>query len=225
MNSFMRGDKPEVANPIVAWASQTGQGLLFFNKKGNTSRASPEGVLALYDAFDIKKSAAHDITFKIGGHEHTLKASTDTERDGWYESIKQSAEAGKALKGEIRESEGYKAEMEKLSALWAHCRDSWPYADSTSDKPNVSADTPKAKKSGEAERTEQADKKKSRSASRGLVDRFKAKKEESEVKKEDKKEDKKDEPLATETNEEEPRNVEPVEDSHVVAPVAVANCE
>lgn len=115
MNSFMRGEKPEVANPIVAWASQTGKGLLYFNKKGNTSHKAPESVLALYDATDLKKQSPHEIAFKLNGHEHVLKASSDSERDGWYISIEKSMELGKATKEELRESEGYKAEMEKLS--------------------------------------------------------------------------------------------------------------
>ena len=126
MNSFMRGEKPEVANPIVAYASQTGKGLLFFNKKGNTSHKSPESVLALYEATDLKRSATHEISFKLHGHDHTLKASSDAERDGWFASIQKAMELGKATKEETRESEGYKAEMEKLSMLhiysiiWPH---------------------------------------------------------------------------------------------------------
>lgn len=111
----MRGEKPEVANPIVAWASQTGKGLLFFNKKGNTVHKAPESVLALYDATDLKKQSPHEIAFKLNGHEHVLKASSDNERDGWYQSIEKSMELGKAQKEEIRASEGYKGEMEKLS--------------------------------------------------------------------------------------------------------------
>lgn len=126
MNSFLRGEKPEVANPIVAWASQTGKGLLFFNKKGNTVRKSPESVLALYDATDLKKQHPHEIHFRLHGHEHVLKASSDSERDGWYLSIEKSVELGKATKEEVRESEGYKAEMEKLSmssqSMPSHCK-------------------------------------------------------------------------------------------------------
>ena len=34
----MRGEKPEISHAVVAWASQTGKGLLFFNKKGETSK-------------------------------------------------------------------------------------------------------------------------------------------------------------------------------------------
>ena len=111
----MRGEKPEIAHPIVAWASQTGLGLLFFNKKGDTDHKQPGHVLALFDATDLKKLNPNEITFKLSGHEHTLKAATEAERDGWYMSIEKAAELGKATKDQIHESEGYKEELEKLS--------------------------------------------------------------------------------------------------------------
>ena len=111
----MRGEKPEIAHPVVAWASQTGKGLLFFNKKGDTTKKHPGTVLALYDATDLKKQSPHEITFKLNAHEHTLKATSDAERDGWYMSLEKAVEMGKASKEETRGSEVYKAEMEKLS--------------------------------------------------------------------------------------------------------------
>jgi len=115
MDMYMRGEKPETSHAVVAWASQTGRGLLFFNKKGDTGRTHPASVLPLYDAVDLKKSHPHDITFSIAGHPHTLKASSPAERDGWYASLERSMEMGKADKETLRSSEGYKAEMEKLS--------------------------------------------------------------------------------------------------------------
>ena len=115
LNSYMRGEKPEIAHPVVAWASQTGKGLLFFNKKGETSKKQPGHVLALHDATDLKKQNPYEITFKLHGQEHTLKAASEHERDGWYMSIEKNMEMGKAVKDETRESEGYKSEMEKLS--------------------------------------------------------------------------------------------------------------
>lgn len=117
LNSYMRGEKPEITHPVVAWASQTGKGLLFFNKKGDTNRKQPGHVLALYDATDLKKQNPHEITFKVGGHEHTLKAASDAERDGWYMSIEKAIEMGTVSKDEIHGSEGYKEELEKLSTL------------------------------------------------------------------------------------------------------------
>jgi hypothetical protein len=115
LNSYMRGEKPEIAHGVVAWASQTGKGLLFFNKKGETNKKQPSHVLPLYDATELKKESPHEISFKLHGQELVLKATTDAERDGWYLSLEKAVEIGKAQKEEIRESEGYKAEMEKLS--------------------------------------------------------------------------------------------------------------
>ena len=111
----MRGEKPEVAHPVVAWASQSGKGLLFFNKKGDTNKKNPSHVLALYDADNLKKESPHEIAFRLNGQEHVLKATSDNERDGWYMSIEKAIEMGKSQKEEIREGEGYKAELEKLS--------------------------------------------------------------------------------------------------------------
>ena len=114
MDMYLRGEKPEVAHPVVAWASQTGKGLLFFNKKGETNRARPQSVLPLYDATDLKKAHPHEITFKLHGHEHVLKASNDAEQEGWFISLQRAIEVGKAEKEAVRASEGYKAEIEKL---------------------------------------------------------------------------------------------------------------
>jgi hypothetical protein len=113
----MRGEKAEVSHDVVAWASQTGKGLLFFNKKGE-SKKQPSHVLALYDATDLKKQAPHEISFKLHNQEHVLKATSDAERDGWYMAIERAMETGKAIKEETRESEGYKAEKEKLGMTY-----------------------------------------------------------------------------------------------------------
>lgn len=115
MDLYMRGEKPEVSHPVVAWASHTGKGLLFFNKKGETERTRPHSVLPLYEATDLKKAATHEITFELSGHKHTLKAANDAERDGWYMSLERAMEMGKADKETVRASEGYQTEMEKLS--------------------------------------------------------------------------------------------------------------
>ena len=115
LNFYMRGEKPEISHPVVAWASQTGKGLLFFNKKGETSRKQPGHVIALYDVTDLKKQSPHEITFRLHGQEIVMKATSDNERDGWFMSIEKGVEIAKAQKEEIRESEGYKAELEKLS--------------------------------------------------------------------------------------------------------------
>ena len=74
-------------------------------------------MLPLYDATELKKAHPHEITFSLHGSKHTLKASDDAERDGWYISLERAVEIGKADKESVRAGEGYKAEMEKLSML------------------------------------------------------------------------------------------------------------
>lgn len=214
MHLYMRGEKPEISNAVVAWASQTGKGLLFFNKKDDTDKTKPQGVLALYDATELKKASPHEITFELGGHKHTLKATSDAERDGWYMSLESAIEAGKAEKETIRASEGYKAEMEKLSRFFLGPTDCSCDVDRFLDKPHTirttassaaagagaAAGAATAKKSTDGDKAEtpragsdvddSQKKQKSRSTSRGMLDRLKGKKEELETKKEEKKTDK-----------------------------------
>lgn len=46
LSTFLRGEKPEVAHPVVAWSSQTGKGLLFFVKHAD-QKEHPAGVINL----------------------------------------------------------------------------------------------------------------------------------------------------------------------------------
>ncbi|CAK3953816.1 Hypothetical predicted protein [Lecanosticta acicola] len=209
---YLRGEKPEIANSVVAWASQTGKGLLFFNKKGETERSHPADVLALYDATDLKKQSPHEFSLKINGHNHTFKAANDAERDGWYQSIEKAVELGKASKEEVHNSEGYKAELEKLSkpstVAGAALR--------SQSKPKKSTDAADktVERTGSVEDEDVEKKQKSRSTSRGMLNRLKGKKEEVAEKKEEKKEEKeaeKEEKKAEETG--------PVSDSTEAAPV------
>jgi hypothetical protein len=46
LSEYLRGEKPEVAHPVVAWSSQTGKGLLYFVKHAD-KKDTPAGVLNL----------------------------------------------------------------------------------------------------------------------------------------------------------------------------------
>jgi hypothetical protein len=46
LSAYRSNEKPAVANPIVAWASQTGKGLLFFTKRPE-DKATPAGIISL----------------------------------------------------------------------------------------------------------------------------------------------------------------------------------
>ena len=199
LSSYMRGEKAEISHDVVAWASQTGKGLLFFNKKGE-SKKQPSHVLALYDATDLKKQAPHEIHFRLNGENHVLKATSDAERDGWYLTIEQAIESGKAIKDETRESESYKAEKEKLGmAYWCSTHSQMLTREvgkpistvaAAASKPKKSMEADKAdapaRKNSEAEEENKQDKK-SRSASRGVLDRLKSKKDEKREEKPEKK--------------------------------------
>lgn len=114
LDLYLRGEKAEISHPVVAWASQTGKGLLFFNKKGDLNHEHPSSILALYDATDLKKVSPHEIVFRLHGHQHTLKAANDIERDGWYLSIEKAVELGKSQKETVHEHASYKTELESL---------------------------------------------------------------------------------------------------------------
>jgi hypothetical protein len=210
LDLYLRGEKPEISHNIVAWASQTGKGLLFFNKKNDTDRSHPHDILALYEATDLKKESPHSFSLKIGTHSHTFKATSDAERDGWYMSIEKAIELGKASKEEILAREGYTAELEKLNK---------PAVPAVAALSKRSQSQPKKSTEGEAaaERTGSSEgetdkKQKSRSTSRGILSRLQGKKEEHAEKKEEEK-------VVEETAKPETETAEPVLASTEAAPV------
>ncbi|KAK6395275.1 hypothetical protein LTR65_000745 [Meristemomyces frigidus] len=202
MDLYMRGEKPEVSHAVVAWASETGKGLLFFNKKGETEQTRPHSVLPLYEATELKKVSPHEISFEIHGHKHTLKAANDAERDGWYISLERAIEMGKADKEAIRASEGYKAEIEKLNkpstiaggvAGAGVGAGAAAAAGRSKSRSKRSTDVDRAtepRRTGSDVDDETDKKHKGRSTSRGIINKLKGKKDEIETKREEKKEEK-----------------------------------
>nr|POE50151.1 hypothetical protein CFP56_71614 [Quercus suber] len=196
LDLYLRGEKAEISHPVVAWASQTGKGLLFFNKKGDTNHEHPSSILALYEATDLKKESSHEIAFKLSGHQHTLKAANEAERDGWYMSIEKAAELGKAQKESVHESESYKTELESLSkpavgAAGAAGVAAGSRSRSANKKTTEATKEERTARAGSDLDDEDAKKtQKSRSTSRGMFNRLKSKKEEAEVKKEEEKTEK-----------------------------------
>ncbi|KIW06677.1 uncharacterized protein PV09_02382 [Verruconis gallopava] len=173
----------EAAASTAAWASQTGKGLLFFNKHGE-DKAAPSGALNLADAEDIKEAGTTEFTFKLHNHKHKFDAQTPAERDSWVLAVKKVAEEAKAKKDEILNSEGYKEALAKLKPA--------PVAAVTA--PKVSEETPKKSMDTPAEGEDAKKAAKSRSRSRGPLGFLKSKKEE--AKEEAKGEDKKEETAA-----------------------------
>lgn len=135
LGEYLRGEKPEVAHPTVAWSSQTGKGLLFFVKHAD-KKDHPAGVLNLVScsrhekktraiktltdtakkayATDLAKDGAVAFAFKLSGHKHTFEASTAAERDGWFVAVEKAITEAKASKDGVESSEGYKEAKEKI---------------------------------------------------------------------------------------------------------------
>ncbi|KAJ5779425.1 hypothetical protein N7457_007145 [Penicillium paradoxum] len=114
LSVFHQNEKPATANPTAAWASQTGKGLLFLTKRAE-DKAHPAGIFNLADVSDVTKDGHNEFVFKVGGHKHTFQASSAAERDSWVVAIEANATEAKAEKETITSSEGYKAELEKLT--------------------------------------------------------------------------------------------------------------
>ncbi|QIX01611.1 hypothetical protein AMS68_007128 [Peltaster fructicola] len=191
---YLRGEKADISHPVVAWASQTGKGLLFFVKKGETDKTRPAGVLPLYEVTDLKKSGTHEFTFRLHNQNHTFKASDEAERDGWYHSIEKSVEHGKASLESVRESEAYKSELAKLSSAGTTLTPGGAVVPVSASYPRKSAEfdtaVANAKPAGSDDEDElKKNNNKSRSNSRGVLARLRGKKEELEAKVEEKKEE------------------------------------
>ena len=62
-----------------------------------------------------KSYRANEFIFKVNGQKHTFQAANAAERDSWFVALEAKAAEAKAEKETIVASEGYKAELEKLS--------------------------------------------------------------------------------------------------------------
>ena len=63
----------------------------------------------------MTKEGSSEFQFKIAGQKHTFQASSAAERDSWVVAIEAKSSEAKAEKETITTSEGYKAELEKLT--------------------------------------------------------------------------------------------------------------
>ncbi|PYI12410.1 hypothetical protein BO78DRAFT_3309 [Aspergillus sclerotiicarbonarius CBS 121057] len=113
LSAFHQNEKAAVANPIAAWASQTGKGLLFFTKRAE-DKAAPAGIFNLAEVSDIAKEGSTELHFKVNGQKHTFQAASTSERDSWIAALEAKSAEAKAEKEAVTSSEGYKAELEKL---------------------------------------------------------------------------------------------------------------
>ncbi|KAF4214924.1 hypothetical protein CNMCM8980_008847 [Aspergillus fumigatiaffinis] len=189
LSVFQQNEKPAVANPIVAWATQTGKGLLFLTKRAE-DKATPAGIFNLAEISDLAKDGANEFLFKVNGQKHTFQAANAAERDSWFVALEAKAAEAKAEKETIVASEGYKAELEKLTKPVVAEPAKKPVEAKEEAKKEEAAPVEEAKETKET--TEAKDKAKSRSQSRkraSIFGSFLGKKEETEEKKEEKTED------------------------------------
>ncbi|PGH08120.1 hypothetical protein AJ80_07914 [Polytolypa hystricis UAMH7299] len=191
LSAYFQNEKPAVAHPTAAWASQTGKGLLFSAKRAE-DKATPAGIINLSDISDLAKDGGNEFHFKVNGHKLVFQASSGTERDSWIAGLEAKVAEANAEKEVVVASEGYKGELEKLTKpITAVIAAAAPKkSEEAKGKEADKKEEPKDESAAPAEQD-----KKSRSQSRkrsSIFGGFLNKKEESE-KKEEKKEEKKPE--------------------------------
>ncbi|CRG84912.1 hypothetical protein PISL3812_02084 [Talaromyces islandicus] len=179
------------AQRTAAWATQTGKGLLFYTKRAE-DKATPAGIFNLADVTDVTKEGSNEFFFKTAGQKHTFQASGATERDSWIAALTAKTAEATAEKETITESEGYKAELEKLTKPAVAVAAAAVAAAAVKAAPEKDAkETPAGEAAGEDKKEEKKEEKKedkkSRSQSRKRASIFGSilgKKEKEEVKEE-----------------------------------------
>lgn len=63
----------------------------------------------------MTKEGSLEFLFKVNGHKHTFQAANAAERDSWVLALETKVPEAKAEKEAVTSSEGYKAELEKLT--------------------------------------------------------------------------------------------------------------
>ncbi|KAF4344647.1 hypothetical protein FBEOM_1388 [Fusarium beomiforme] len=110
LSHYLKSEKStETAHSNIAWASETGKGLLFVGDKKN-----PSSVISLADATEPEIDGSHKFHLTSKGNKHTFKASSAAERDNWVAQLKLKIAEAKELATAITESEPYKATLESF---------------------------------------------------------------------------------------------------------------
>lgn len=202
LTSYLASEKASAAaQRTAAWATQTGKGLLFLTKRAE-DKATPAGIFNLSEVSDITKEGSTEFSFKTHGHKHVFQATSTAERDGWVAALTTKSTEAEAVKETITGSEGYKAELEKITkpAVAAAAVKAAPAPEKDAKETEAAP--------AEEKKEEKKDDKKSRSQSRKRASIFGSilgKKEKEEVKEEA--------PAAAATTE-----AAPVEEAPVAAP-------
>ncbi|KAH8661719.1 Pleckstrin homology domain-containing protein [Ilyonectria robusta] len=99
----------ETAHSNIAWASHTGQGLLFIGDKKN-----PSSIISLADATEPETDGSHKFHFTSKGNKHSFNAANTAERDNWVTQLKLKIAEAKELAATVTESEAYKKTIESF---------------------------------------------------------------------------------------------------------------
>ncbi|PQE21769.1 immunogenic protein [Rutstroemia sp. NJR-2017a WRK4] len=99
LTTYLRGEKPDVANHNAAWSAHTGKGLFYFSKKA-TDKASPAGIINLSEVSDVTEDGTVDFFFTISGHKHTFQAANLVDRDSWVATLKTKVAEAKEIADE-----------------------------------------------------------------------------------------------------------------------------
>ncbi|KAH6960822.1 hypothetical protein HG530_004524 [Fusarium avenaceum] len=111
LSHYLKSEKStETAHSNIAWASETGKGLLFVGDKKN-----PSGVIGLADATEPEIDGSHKFHLTSKGNKHTFKASSTAERDNWVSQLKLKIAEAKELATTIIETETYKTTLESFN--------------------------------------------------------------------------------------------------------------
>ncbi|KAG9255981.1 Pleckstrin homology domain-containing protein [Emericellopsis atlantica] len=94
----------------VAWASETGKGLLFIGEK-----SAPTGIINLSDATEPETEGANKFTLTSKGNKHSFKAANAAERDNWVAQLKLKIAEAKELAATVTESATYKSTLESFT--------------------------------------------------------------------------------------------------------------
>ncbi|KAK7398119.1 hypothetical protein QQX98_012502 [Neonectria punicea] len=211
--AYLKAEKSvETAHSNIAWATETGKGLLFVGDK-----KSPSSVISLADATEPETDGSHKFHLTSKGNKHTFKATTAAERDNWVAQLKAKIAEAKELVATVTESETYKATLESFKPAPVAKKEEKPVeaaeeeAAKTEEVAPVAAateETPKEEEIKDERKKEEvkSDEPKRRSASRKRASFFGF----------GKKEDKKEE---TKTVEETPATEEVAPVTEAVAPV------
>lgn len=111
LESYVKGEKADVAHTNAAWAQETGKGVLFFAKRAE-DKANPTGVILLPEATAVTKVGTTDFSFKVGQHTHKFEAASGAERDSWVLAVQKIVEECKDLKADVTGRESYKKAVE-----------------------------------------------------------------------------------------------------------------